>query len=253
MNSKLLRLPLDTNKRHFVVADIHGMYSEFLELLAKAKYDPANDIIYSVGDLIDRGPDSVEVVQFFTENLYPDVHVCLGNHEYMSMTPMWMATWMYNGGAETIDSLKAHDKDEHWLRDQIADLPWIIEVGDIDDENCFRIVHADYEIHLADHHAEEALDLAWDGDFFDGENFNVQAFLWSRETITWGQHNVKCMKPIHYEMEFNPDRKRQNFVGHSGVKKVLRIGDITFLDTMWTGQKLSMMEVLSREIFSVEV
>jgi len=253
MNEKLLRLPLDTNKRHFVLGDLHGMYGELLDLLEKAKYDPAKDVIYSVGDLIDRGPHSVECVQFFTENLQPQVYSALGNHEYMSMTPMWMASWMHNGGLETIDSLKAHDKDEHWLRDQIADLPWIIEVGDLDDDNCFRIVHADYLPCWSDQYGEKALDVAWDGDYFNGENFDVQAFIWSRETISWGQDNVRHMKPIHYGMEFHPDRKRQNFVGHSGVKKVTRIGDITFLDTMWSGNKLSMIEVLSREVFSVEV
>ena len=82
MSNRILQLPLDRSKRHFVVGDIHGRFDSFQNLLKEANYDPTNDIIYSVGDLIDRGPKSYETVKFFTST--PNVYSIMGNHEYMA-------------------------------------------------------------------------------------------------------------------------------------------------------------------------
>jgi len=252
MTDKLLRLPLDRTKRHFVLGDLHGMYDDLLRLLKVIDYDQENDIIYSVGDLVDRGPKSVECVEFFTNQ--KNRYAALGNHEYMSISPMWMNVWYGNGAPQTIASLHAHGKDENWLRDIVSTWPLIIEVGDIDEEDCFRIVHADYDRCFSDDDAERMLNQATDEDgYFDGEHFEVASLLWSRETISKGLDNLKTMKPIHYQMDFNPNRKRHNYVGHSAVRKPLTIRDITFIDTMWFGKKLTMVEVLSGESFSVKV
>ena len=48
-------IPLNKDRRHFVVGDIHGRYEAFLNLLDEINYDQSTDMIYSVGDLIDRG------------------------------------------------------------------------------------------------------------------------------------------------------------------------------------------------------
>ena len=62
-----IEIPLSENKRHFVVGDIHGRYDTFINLLEEINYDETTDMIYSVGDLIDRGPKVVEVVEFKEE------------------------------------------------------------------------------------------------------------------------------------------------------------------------------------------
>lgn len=65
-----------------VIGDIHGCLSTLKALIAKA--GPVDQII-SVGDLIDRGEDSLGVVQYCIDN---NIQVCLGNHESMFIDAM---------------------------------------------------------------------------------------------------------------------------------------------------------------------
>jgi serine/threonine protein phosphatase 1 len=64
--------------RIIVIGDIHGCYGELLELCDKLAV-ASDDIIVSVGDLVDRGPQPVEVVQFFRAR--PNSMALIGNHE----------------------------------------------------------------------------------------------------------------------------------------------------------------------------
>ncbi|MER6144248.1 metallophosphoesterase family protein [Streptomyces sparsogenes] len=64
--------------RTIIVGDIHGCFDELLELLAKVDIRP-DDLLVSVGDLVDRGPAPGEVVGFFRER--PNSVVVMGNHE----------------------------------------------------------------------------------------------------------------------------------------------------------------------------
>ncbi len=65
-------------KRIITVGDPHGCLTELKELLEKVKWDPINDNLIVLGDLVDRGPDSPGVVKFCREN---NISCCLGNHE----------------------------------------------------------------------------------------------------------------------------------------------------------------------------
>ena len=61
-----------------VVGDIHGCWAEFRELLDKAALG-ADDPIIAIGDIVDRGPDSPQVLAFFREN--SQAVSVMGNHE----------------------------------------------------------------------------------------------------------------------------------------------------------------------------
>ena len=52
--------------RDFVVGDIHGMFSALENFLEELSFDPGRDRLFSVGDLIDRGPESDPVLQWLT-------------------------------------------------------------------------------------------------------------------------------------------------------------------------------------------
>ncbi|HEX7839545.1 MAG TPA: metallophosphoesterase [Kofleriaceae bacterium] len=64
--------------RHVVIGDIHGCLAELQALLAAVAVTP-DDVVVSVGDVVDRGPESVEVVQFLRSR--PNTIVLAGNHE----------------------------------------------------------------------------------------------------------------------------------------------------------------------------
>jgi len=61
-----------------VIGDIHGCYAELQELLDKAGVG-ASDLILAVGDIVDRGPESPEVIDFF--HRHSNASSLMGNHE----------------------------------------------------------------------------------------------------------------------------------------------------------------------------
>jgi serine/threonine protein phosphatase 1 len=65
-------------KRHIVIGDIHGCFDELQDLLGSIGVT-SSDVIVSVGDLVDRGPDPTKVVDFFRTT--PNTVVLMGNHE----------------------------------------------------------------------------------------------------------------------------------------------------------------------------
>lgn len=68
--------------RDFIVGDIHGCFSDLEDVLAQAGFDKSVDRLFSVGDLIDRGPDSVAALRYLKE---PWFFAVCGNHEDLFM------------------------------------------------------------------------------------------------------------------------------------------------------------------------
>lgn len=48
----------------YVMSDIHGCYDEFIALLEKIAFNHQHDQLYLVGDLINRGPKSLAVMEY---------------------------------------------------------------------------------------------------------------------------------------------------------------------------------------------
>lgn len=65
-------------QKTLIIGDIHGCYAELLDLLDKAGIGDG-DLVVSVGDLVDRGPEPAEVVEWFQARAN-SVVIC-GNHE----------------------------------------------------------------------------------------------------------------------------------------------------------------------------
>lgn len=78
------------NKRHYVVGDIHGCFQEYLKLEEKIFEDASthqvSPVIISCGDLIDRGPQSRDVLEHFRKQSSNGTHLfVLGNHEVIML------------------------------------------------------------------------------------------------------------------------------------------------------------------------
>jgi serine/threonine protein phosphatase 1 len=93
----------------FAVGDIHGSFDRLQELLQKIPVDFASDTLVFIGDYIDRGPGSVEVVDYLLDlkKKVPGVIFLKGNHEdmlekYLDGTDRF--TYLLNGGQATLDS-----------------------------------------------------------------------------------------------------------------------------------------------------
>ena len=73
----------------YVIGDIHGCYEEFMAMLDKIEFDSEFDMMYCVGDYIDRGKDSYKMMQFvdeFSESCC--FRFIRGNHEQEFITNM---------------------------------------------------------------------------------------------------------------------------------------------------------------------
>lgn len=78
----IITLPVNTQGTDYVLGDLHGCYSLLQEALDQVNFDPARDRVFSVGDLVDRGPDSLKCLQLLKQ---PWFYAVLGNHELMLM------------------------------------------------------------------------------------------------------------------------------------------------------------------------
>lgn len=102
----------------YAVGDIQGCYTEFVQLLEKICFDPAVDKLWLVGDLVNRGPDSANVLRLIKS--FGDAAITvLGNHDLHLLAVAAGVAKLHRG--DTIhDILEAPDRDEllTWLRAQ---------------------------------------------------------------------------------------------------------------------------------------
>ncbi|MFN6462259.1 MAG: metallophosphoesterase family protein [Nostoc sp. DedVER02] len=124
----------ETSPRRIVIGDVHGHYEGLMTLL-EAIAPTSDDQIYFLGDLIDRGPHSSQVVNFVKRHNYPCL---LGNHEQMLLNILTnertscptMQAWLYSGGQATVASYhESSIPDDHL--DWFKSLPTYIDLGDI--------------------------------------------------------------------------------------------------------------------------
>ena len=101
----------------YAIGDLQGCYDPFRMLLDEIKFDPAEDKLWLVGDLVNRGPKSLKTLRY-VKSLGDSVINVLGNHDLHLIA---LASGKVGNGKrfETLQKiLKADDRDEliHWLR-----------------------------------------------------------------------------------------------------------------------------------------
>lgn len=66
----------------YIISDIHGCYEEYREMLQKIRFS-ARDELYVLGDVVDRGPEPIKVLQDMMGR--SNVSFIFGNHDYMML------------------------------------------------------------------------------------------------------------------------------------------------------------------------
>lgn len=101
---------------HIAIGDIHGMAEPLTALLARL---PAEGLLVFLGDYIDRGPESQQVVKRLMALAQERACIFLrGNHEAMALAALdgdrnVEDMWYQNGGLRTIESYSYHLPDDH--------------------------------------------------------------------------------------------------------------------------------------------
>ena len=190
--------------RTFFLGDLHGCYDELLIEMKKVDFDKTKDRIFSVGDLVDRGPKSLECLRLLKEGWFFSV---LGNHEAMmrdSLAGFYLGgkdMWLMNGG-EWYLKLSPEEKKEvtEELIPLINQLPYVIFVDGM------TILHAQWD-------GKSAHDL-----YGELEGYDLQSIVWGRTKINSANRDI--VEDTEYVI-----------VGHTPVSDPLCLGNHIYLDT----------------------
>jgi serine/threonine protein phosphatase 1 len=97
----------------FVIGDIHGCFGQLCALMGKIPINFSRDQLIFIGDYIDRGSDSIEVVDYLIDlkKQLPGTIFLKGNHEdmlenYLDGSDRF--TYLLNGGQRTLDAYLNH-------------------------------------------------------------------------------------------------------------------------------------------------
>lgn len=165
-----------THYQHiWLMGDLHGCHDVLMAKLKGQKFNPYEDLLISVGDLIDRGPDSLKCLELLDKNWF---YAIRGNHEQMAIDALEqheLALWAINGG-EWFARSSVSDQEEvkRWLL-ACRGLPLVMEVDAL--SGVHVIAHADYP----DHHYEWQKTVDW------------HRVLWDRQRLSdhlAGRHSV---------------------------------------------------------------
>lgn len=191
--------------RHiFVVGDLHGCYQLLVAALERVGFDTGCDLLVSVGDVIDRGPQNLACLDLLQQPWFRAVR---GNHEQMALDALndagRIALWRANGG-DWFFRLEAQQQRLacHGLS-QAAQLPYVIEIVTATQRTV--VAHADYP---ADRYQFEQ-PLPW------------AQVLWNRQRLSQAMAGIGG--PIVGADDF--------LFGHTPLRKPLTFWNMHYIDT----------------------
>ena len=196
------------DKRLYAIGDVHGCYAEMVRLLEMIERDNsvrerrACHIVF-LGDLIDRGPGSAQVLQYLRERppSFARLHFIKGNHEEMmvrclSGEPQLIPAWLKHGGntcamSYGVDPSILADSDpvrlEHTLLSHIPQQDIDFLGGFVDQVRFgdFLLVHAGIRPGIPIE-AQSGRDLRWIRAEFLNSDARHEAMIVHGHTITEG-------------------------------------------------------------------
>lgn len=207
--------------RDFVVGDIHGCYTLLMNKLADIAFDFEKDRLFSVGDLIDRGPENEKCLGLIYENWFFPV---IGNHELLMMNAVFnqkTPLWFHNGGEWILKSDLFGEDIELYAQELDLLLPFAIEITN--GEKTIGIVHAepshDWKIIRDFCNKEYKVKNILKGKTLDKKD----AITFYR--MTWGRTRHKINKTE------NINNIDQVIVGHTINFNPLNLGNVRYIDT----------------------
>ena len=137
---KMVVVEVNTTGRDFAVGDIHGNFDSLQRALEHISFDRRIDRLFSVGDLVNRGSQSHEVLTWLG---YPWFHAICGNHELMTIRRAHGVPAIAPGASDYpqpwFDSLQPDEQIK--IAARLATLPLIMEIATA--TGPVGLVHAD--------------------------------------------------------------------------------------------------------------
>ena len=163
----------------YAVGDLQGCHDELVKLLELIDFDPEKDFIWFTGDLVNRGPKSLETLRL-VYSLRDSVDSVLGNHDlHVLAIALGGNSGKYKVNEDIQRLLDAPDRDElvQWLRQR----PLFYK----NKQHNFIITHAGiypaWDVSVAETLAKEAEELIYSAEFieFIGDMYGNKPSSWS--------------------------------------------------------------------------
>lgn len=220
MTSTIKRLERNTLGRDLIVGDVHGHFSKLQQALHAINFDEDRDRLISVGDLVDRGPESHQVLDWLAK---PWLHAVMGNHEQMAVqyanSEVPAGFMVSNGGGWFVDMLPQQRVDYTLA---LQALPAAIEITT--SSGIVGVVHAACPMEY------------WDRFIHRLEMGGIVAQAAADEAM-WSRHKIDHgIQDFVYGV-------RAVVVGHTPVQGVTSLGNTIYIDTMgWRGKEFTILD-----------
>ena len=113
----------------YVMSDVHGNLTKFVKLMKKVKYNPEEDRLYILGNVIDYGPQPIDLLKVIMSDT--SMKMCMGRHEIMMLQAFvtkdfeMLDKWKKDYGGEiTYQQYTAESESEKFrILDYLQDIP----------------------------------------------------------------------------------------------------------------------------------
>ncbi len=245
------RLPANEKGRDFVVGDLHGCRNTLEKLLNRVRFDTDRDRLLSVGDLIDRGPDSMGCLDLLEEPWFFSVR---GNHEQMmldffarSLAMGGRVVWeekhdfLLNGGSwverELVDRRRRLGTRLLETLDILGSQPFLLVVGS--GQERFHVVHAELSRMNLDCDPPVYGDSDIDEDFCDLDSLERAELA---ESLCWARR-LMHLRATRAWAEYAPHLSK-TYCGHTPNPEIRRLMSHICIDT---GAYIPLVSESSRE------
>jgi bis(5'-nucleosyl)-tetraphosphatase (symmetrical) len=167
----------------YAIGDVQGCYVELRQLLDRIAFDPCCDQLWFTGDVVNRGPLSLDTIRFI-RGLGPAARAVLGNHDLHLLA-------VASGASRTKRRDTFHDILDAPDRDELLD--WLRRLPLIHHDHEFYMLHAglppQWDMQQAMSHAAE-VHAVLRGDFsaaFYANMYGDEPAVWSDGLTGWGR------------------------------------------------------------------
>ncbi len=223
-------------KRTLVLGDVHGRFKALKEVLKKSKFNYQKDKLIILGDIVDGGPRTYEVVEELLK--IKNIIYIIGNHDEFWMSHMrsgWAEEiWLQQGGCNTLKSYGASAIEaKHHGGDSIIDTSNLnIPVTHQHFFNTGRYYHLENNMLFVHGGFRPRVGVEKE------TKFNL---VWDRDLIKYAQEG-NVINP--YDSVFVGHTTTQTY----GLSEPIRYGNLFMMDTGagWNG-KLSIMDINTKK------
>ena len=212
-------------QRVFVCGDLHGEYLFFMKCLQELDFKVGTDILVCTGDLVDRGPNSYELLCHFLYNKTSSFHSVRGNHDEFLVQKDY-STALYNGARWILD----YEKETlEILGKRISEtLPYAITIST--PFSRYGVCHAEVPIEFEN----------WDY-FLENIGRCKEEVVWSRDVIQLNENlfyknklvtGVECVFHGHTIVEKEPFIVNNRWYIDTGASYY---GNLTFVELTESG------------------